>query len=151
MAQQVKGLSQLLKDLQSFGEDGTRLAVAITNATAETIANEAKLRAPVGLSGQLRQSIGKTTARVKPIVYNISYVFANAPYAPYINWGTGGLVSVTPEFAEYAMTFKGAGIKKINIPATGFLTIPYAENAKKYPLDLEKAFNKLTKQYNNKK
>jgi HK97 gp10 family phage protein len=150
VAQQVKGLTQLLKDLQNFGEDGARYSVAITNATAETIVNEAKLRAPVNL-GQLRQSIGKTTARVKPIVYNISYVFANAPYAPYINWGTGGLVQVTSEFAEYAMTFKGAGIKKINIPATGFLTIPYAENAKIYPKDLEKAFNKLTKQYNNKK
>jgi HK97 gp10 family phage protein len=147
VAQQVKGLSQLLKDLQSFGEDGTRLAVAITNVTAETIANEAKVRAPVKY-GQLRQSIGYDKANDKTIT---SYIFANAPYAPYINWGTGGLVSVTPEFAEYAMTFKGAGIKKINIPATGFLTIPYLQNAKKYPLDLEKGFNKLTKQYNNKK
>jgi hypothetical protein len=147
VAQQVKGLSQLLKDLESFGEDGTREAIAITDATAETIANEAKLRAPVNLN-QLRSSTGFIKCKDKTIT---AYVFSNAPYSPYINWGTGGLVSVTPEFAEYAMTFKGAGIKKINIPATGFLTIPYAENAKKYPLDLEKRFNKLTKQYNNKK
>lgn len=81
MAQQVEGLSRLLKDLEAFGEEGARLTVAVTNATAETIVNQAKSRAPVNY-GQLRQSIGKTTARVKPIVYNISYVFANAPYAP---------------------------------------------------------------------
>lgn len=148
MAQQVKGLSQLLKDLQSFGEDGTRLAVAITDATAETIANEAKLRAPVGKTGQLRLETGFDKVKDKTIT---AYVFSNAPYAPYINWGTGGKVSVTPFFKEYALEFKRPNEKNISIPATGFLTIPYAENAKKYPLDLEKGFNKLTKQYNNKK
>lgn len=147
MAQQVKGLSQLLKDLESFGEDGTRLAVAITDATAETITNEAKVRAPVKY-GQLRQSIGFNKANNKTVT---AYVFANAPYAPYINWGTGGLVSVTPFFEKYASEFRKPNEKNISIAPTGFLTIPYLQNAKKYPLDLEKGFNKLTKQYNNKK
>ena len=39
MIKQIEGVNKLLKDLQSFGEDGRRLAVNITDATAETIAN----------------------------------------------------------------------------------------------------------------
>lgn len=147
MAQKVKGVSDTIRQINKFGYDAMRLAVAVTNQTAEAITNEAKTRSPVDL-GALRQSIGHTTAR---IAYNRSVIFATAKYAPYQNWGTGGLVQVTPEFEELAIQFKGKGIKQINIPATGFLTIPYSNHAKEYPKTLKKVYDKLTRDFNNKK
>lgn len=145
--QKVKGIPALLKQLNSFGDDGKRLAVAITNSTAQKISNKAKQRSPVDL-GQLRQSIGNTEATLK---INTSLIFASAPYAPYVNWGTGGLVSVEPMFKEMAIEFKGRGIKKINLPARPFLTGSYLEESAKYRPTLQKAIEKLSKQYNNKK
>lgn len=145
--QKVKGINKLLVQFSRFGEDGKRMAAAITNVTAEKVVAKAKLLAPVDL-GQLRQSIGKTTARKN---YNRSFVFANAPYAPYINWGTGGLVDVEPRFTELAITFKGKGLKKININPTGFLTTPFIQETANYRKMLRLSLEKLTKQYNSKK
>ncbi len=145
--QKVKGIANLLKQIDRFGADGKRLAVAITNSTADLISNKAKLRSPVDL-GQLRQSIGNTEATVQ---INRSLIFATAPYAPYVNWGTGGLVDVEPMFTEIASQFKGKGVKKINLPARPFLTGSYLEEAKQYPVKLQKAIDKLTREYNSKK
>ena len=140
-------ISRLLKQLDQFGNDGKRLAVAITNQTAENISNKARTRAPVDL-GQLRQSVGNTKATLE---INTSIIFANAPHAPYVNWGTGGLVDVEPMFTEIAILFKGKGVKKINLPARPFLTGSYMEEANEYPKRLTSAIDKLTKEYNNKK
>ena len=140
-------ISKLLKQIDAFGDDAKRMAVAITNSTAEDIANKAKIRAPTDISG-LKQSIGKTTARLN---FNKSIIFANAPYAPYVNWGTGGLVNVEAVFKDYAITFKGRGIKKINLPARPFFTGSYLEEAAKYPEKLKTFLNRMTNQYNAKK
>lgn len=145
--QKVKGVSALLRRFDKFGSDGTRLAVAITNQTAENITNKARSRAPVDL-GALRQATGNTKATLQ---LNRALIFSAVKYAPYQNWGTGGLVQVTPEFSELAMQFKGKGIRQVNIPATGFLTIPYSEEAKEYPKRLKKGLDKLAKDFNNKK
>lgn len=45
----------------------------------------------------------------------------NMRYAPYIEFGTGTTVDVPEELSEYAMQFKGNGVKQINIPARPFL------------------------------
>jgi phage gpG-like protein len=140
-------ITKLLRQLDQFGDEGARLAVAITNSTAEKITNSARLRSPVDL-GQLRQSIGNTEATVKQ---NTSFVFANAPYAAFQNFGTGGLIDIPKGFEELALQFKGKGIRQINIPATGFLTTPYIYEAAEYPKRLNSGIDKLTKQYNNKK
>lgn len=42
-------------------------------------------------------------------------------YAPYVEFGTGALVNVPKGLEEYAMRFKGKGIKKVNLPARPFL------------------------------
>lgn len=147
MKQPKIDISRLLRQLDQFGEDGKRLAVAITNQTAQNIANQAKLRSPVDL-GQLRQSIGYDKATLK---INTAQIFATAPYAPYQNFGTGGLIDIPKGFEELARLYKGRGVRKINVPATGFLTTPYILESAQYPKRLTAAIDKLTKQYNNKK
>lgn len=147
MAQKVRGVQQILTKLNKLGTDAQRMAVAITNQTADNIANKARILAPVDL-GQLRQSIGHTTARVG---YNRALIFATAKHAPYQNWGTGGLVRVEKGMEELAARFKGKGIRHVNIPATGFLTTPYIAESIEYPKRLKLAFDKLSKDFNRKK
>ena len=110
-------ISKLLSQISAFGHDANRLAVAVTNETTQGMVNQAKLRVVVDL-GQLRQSIGKTTAT---IAINRSFFFANAPYAAYVEFGTGGGVSIPKGFSEMAAPYKGKGIKIRNYPAKPFL------------------------------
>ena len=171
-------ISKLLSQIDSFGHDANRTAVAVTNSTAEDIANQAKLRAPVD-QGQLRQSIGKTTARVG---YNVSFVFANTPYAAFVEFGTGARVSIPKGFEKMASEFKGkksgnfdsfldairgwcqthgidpklAYIIAVSILRKGlkpqpFLIPSYLEGIQQYPKTLRKVLEVQTRKYNAKK
>jgi HK97 gp10 family phage protein len=140
-------ISKLLKQIDGFGVDAERLAVAITNSTAESIVSDAKQRVVVDL-GQLRQSIGNTNASVGN---NRSLVFANAPYAAYVEFGTGGEVSIPKGFNEIAIKFKGKGVKKINLRPRPFLIPAYLIGAAAYAPKLVKALERESKKYNAKK
>jgi HK97 gp10 family phage protein len=140
-------ITRLLKQINEFGHDANRVAVAVTNETANKISNQARLRAPVDL-GQLRLSIGKTTARVG---FNTSVIFANAPYSPYVEFGTGGLVSVPKGFEELAIRFKGKGIRKINIRPQPYFIPSYLEGVQEYPKQLEKILAREIRNLNAKK
>ena len=140
-------ISKLLSQIDSFGHDANRLAVSVTNSTAEDIANQAKLRAPVD-QGQLRQSIGKTTARVG---FNRSFFFANAPYAAYVEFGTGSGVIIPNGFSDMAAPFKGKGIRIRNYPAKPFFIPSYLEGIQQYPKTLRKVLEVETRKYNAKK
>jgi len=144
-------ISNLLKQIDSFGVDAERLAVAITNSTAENMVTDAQQKITTNKSidtGQLRLSIGKTTARVG---YNKSFFFANAPYAAYVEFGTGGLVSIPKGFEAMASAFRGKGIKKINLPARPFFIPAYLQNIPIYEKKLKTALARETKKYNAKK
>ena len=171
-------ISKLLNQIDAFGEDAQRLAVAITNSTAADIVADAQTKAPVNY-GQLRQSIGKTTARVG---FNTSYVFANAPYAPFVEFGTGARVRVPKGFEQMASEFKGKGggnfdafldsirdwcrkkgideklayiiavsILKKGISPQPFLIPSYLQNIPIYEKKLRTALDRETKKYNAKK
>lgn len=71
------------------------------SASTLKIEKDAKRLAPVNM-GTLRQSIHATSKDKLT-----HYVDVNASYAPYIEFGTGGKVSVPAGYEEYAATFKG--------------------------------------------
>ena len=86
--------------------------------TGLEIVRLAKRAAPVD-KGALKQSI--STQRSGKSVN----VVAAANYAPYVEFGTGGMVDLTdmtelgiPE--SYAAQFKGKGIREVNLPARPF-------------------------------
>lgn len=58
-------------------------------------------------------------------------LFANAKYAPYLEFGTGGLVNIPKGWSRVASQFRGKGIKKINLPARPHI-IPAFNAAQKY-------------------
>jgi len=140
-------ISKLLSQISAFGHDANRLAVAVTNETTQGMVTQAQLRVVVDL-GQLRQSIGKTTATV---AINRSFFFANAPYAAYVEFGTGGGVSIPKGFSEMASPFKGKGIKRRDYPAKPFFIPSYLQGIQQYPKTLLKVLEVETRKYNAKK
>ena len=140
-------VSKLLKQINSFGQDANRMAVSVTNETANNMVTDAKLKAPVNLN-QLRLSIGKTTARIG---YNKSFFFANAPYSAYVEFGTGGKVRIPKGFEELASKYKGKGIREVNINPQPFFIPAYLQNIPIYVKRLTKVLEIETKKYNAKK
>jgi hypothetical protein len=66
-------ISRLLSQISDFGHDANRSAVSVTNETTQSMVTQAQLRVTSNNSvdnGQLRLSIGKTTARVGIIVHS---------------------------------------------------------------------------------
>lgn len=147
MKTQKINISRLLKQIDGFGVDANRMAVAVTNSTADSIVGDAKQRAPVDL-GQLRQSIGNTTASVGN---NRSLIFANAPYAAYVEFGTGGAVSIPKGFDQLAIKFKGKGIKQINLRPQPYLIPAYLIGVAGYGKKLISVLQNEAKKYNAKK
>ena len=140
-------ISKTLSQISAFGHDAERLAVAVTNSTAEDMVTAAQLRVPVNIN-QLRLSIGKTTARVG---YNRSFFFANAPYAAYVEFGTGSGVRIPNGFTDMAAPFKGKGIRRRDYGAKPFFIPSYLEGIQQYPKQLKKVLEVLTRKYNAKK
>ena len=140
-------ISKLLSQIESFGQDANRTAVAVTNETTQGMVTAAQLRVVVDL-GQLRQSIGKTTAKVG---FNTSFFFANAPYAAYVEFGTGSGVIIPNGFSDMAAPFKGKGIRIRNYPAKPFFIPSYLEGIQQYPKTLRKVLEVQTRKYNAKK
>jgi hypothetical protein len=140
-------ISKLLSQIESFGQDANRSAVAVTNETAQGMVTQAKLRVVVDL-GQLRQSIGKTTATIN---VNRSLFFANAPYAAYVEFGTGSGVDIPRGFSDLAAPFKGRGIRRRDYGAKPFFIPSYLEGIQQYPKELIKVLQVQTRKYNAKK
>ena len=115
-------LNNLNKKIAFFkGFDKNVLSTELAR-TAMDIAREAKKNVARNANdtGALKQSItpvikGKTVS-----------VVANKKYAPYIEFGTGRLVSLDDMLelgipSTYAMQFKGKGLREVNLPARPFL------------------------------
>lgn len=140
-------IGKLLSQIDSFGDDSKRLAVAVTNMTADSIVTNAKQKAPVDL-GQLRQSIGNTKATIQT---NRSLIFANTPYAAYVEFGTGGKVSIPKGFEQLAAQFRGKGIRQVNLRPQPYLIPSYLLGVNEYVEKLQKVLEKEAKKYNAKK
>jgi len=112
----LRSLNNKIKFLRSI--DKQKLSSELGRAALD-ISRTAKKTVKVD-SGNLKQSI-TTEVQSKRVS-----VIAGANYAPYVEFGTGGLVDLTdmkelgiPE--SYAAQFKGKGIREVNLPARPFL------------------------------
>jgi len=141
----IEGLDKLIKDIQTFGEDGEQMVAEITEGNAREIEATAKQIAPYDL-GTLRQEIRSYTSIESRGTFWKIEANANgrAPYSAYQEFGTGGLVDIPPELAEMAINFKGKGVKKINLPARPFLYPAFVIGREQYYQDLKDGLNDLT-------
>ena len=140
-------ISRLLSQISAFGDDANRSAVSVTNETAQGMVTAAQLRAPVDFD-QLRLSIGKTLATIN---VNRSLFFATAPYAAYVEFGTGSGVNIPRGFSDMAAPFKGKGIRRRDYGPKPFFIPSYLEGIQQYPKDLRKVLEVQTRKYNAKK
>jgi len=100
----IGNLSEVLKKLDTLDDKIQQDIKDELNASALNIQSGAKKLAPVNF-GQLRNSIYLKEQKVeKGIVYTIG---ASASYAPYVEFGTGGKVSIPKGFEDLANDFRG--------------------------------------------
>lgn len=72
-------------------------------------------------------------------------IFNNTNYAAYVEFGTGNMVEVPNELKQYAMQFKGKGIKRRNYPASPFFFAPFFKRRQKILRDIVKVLQKFGK------
>jgi HK97 gp10 family phage protein len=111
-------LSQLNKKLDNLRAFDKKTLSNELGRSAMDIVRMAKQNAPVD-KGTLKQSI-KSERKGKTVE-----VIAGANYAPYVEFGTGGMVDLDDMLQlgippSYAAQFKGKGIKEVNLPARPF-------------------------------
>ena len=105
--------------------------VDLLNETVQNIETEAVTMAPVDL-GVLRASINGEVDGLNGIIGT------PVKYAPYMEFGTGGLVDVPEGLEDYAMKFKGAGIKQVNLFPRPFLIPAFKKHTTKMLEELNK-------------
>lgn len=105
--------------------------VEILTETIQNIETEAISSAPVDL-GILRSSINGEVDGLN------GAVGTPMRYAPYLEFGTGGLVDVPTGLEDYAIKFKGSGIKQVNIPPRAYLIPAFKKHTAIMLTELEK-------------
>lgn len=111
-----------IEGLNEFRNSLKRYAEKFPKETADAIKEEgfrlqamAKSDAPAD-TGKLRQNIDIDNSEEFT-----SKVTANVPYAPYVEFGTGGEVQIPDGWEEIAAQFKGKGIRTINMKPQPYL------------------------------
>lgn len=97
----VTGVDKLLKQFDQFGKEGEKFASGEVEAAAREIELIAKKIAPANF-GKLRQLIA--AEKVNKLTWNVE---SNAPYAGYVEFGTGAKVVVPAEMQDLANSIRG--------------------------------------------
>jgi HK97 gp10 family phage protein len=97
----VKGTYATIQTIRKFGKDTEKMIDGETQAIAFQIEADAKRLAPKNF-GKLAQSI--SFRRLSSMNYELT---VNAPYAAYMEFGTGSKVNIPAEFADMAAQFRG--------------------------------------------
>lgn len=113
---EIKGLDGLLKKLKTKSKDIQVEVVEEINDFGNRVVAKAKTR--------LSNNVGVGTLGAKtnsfPLPNGVS-IQADTGYAAFVEFGTGALVKVPAGLEDYAIQFKGKGIKQVNLPARPFL------------------------------
>ena len=128
---EFKGLKS---DLDKEIEQAIQIATRNTSANAKSFAPVNKI---IGHGPGIKSSI-------HPIVKGkTGEVVVNVKYAPYQDFGTGDRVIVPTELKDYAMQFKGKGIRKVNTRPQPYLYPAFFINRDRLTKDLEKRMKKV--------
>ena len=98
----LTGIDSLQGAIKKLDEKLTKEVSNEINASSLKIQSDAKKLAPVDM-GYLRNSI-VLDGELGSLTYNVE---ARMPYAAYVEFGTGGKVSIPFGYEEYAALFKG--------------------------------------------
>lgn len=130
----VEGNKAAIKAVNQASEEAIQFLEEEIHATGEDILIKAQNRVPVD-TGFLKNSGYEVKGQLS------SEVGFNVHYSPYVEFGTGGMVDVPAGLEDYAIQFKGAGIKQVNLPARPFLFNSAFEEQQALIERLKKDFN----------
>jgi HK97 gp10 family phage protein len=120
----IEGLDALITRLGKLAPKIAKEVAMEVNASALAIQSKAK-RDVVVDNSTLRSSIQlKEVNTGDKIMYTVG---SRLKYAPYVEFGTGGTVNVPAGYEDFAIQFKGKGIRKINLRPRPYL-IPAFES-----------------------
>jgi HK97 gp10 family phage protein len=120
----IEGLDALITRLGKLAPEIAKEVAMEVNASALAIQSKAR-RDVVVDNGILRNSIQlKEVNTGDKIMYTVG---SRLKYAPYVEFGTGGTVNVPAGYEDFAIQFKGKGIRKINLRPRPYL-IPAFES-----------------------
>jgi len=139
---EIKGLNSVISKIRKAGEEAERDIEAVTELVARNIEKNAKVSAPKNL-GKLAQSI--QAVKTESTKWNIEAGGVLAPYAPFVEFGTGGTVEVPEELTEMALKFKGNGIRQINLKPRPYLYPSLLKGRSEYLDKLKKVLEKYGK------
>jgi hypothetical protein len=117
----LSGIKGLEKALKSKSEALTKAIDMEIKASVIEINQQQKTLAPVDF-GALRSSL--KWAKTAPMTFEIVSSGAGSSYAPYQEFGTGGLVSIPAGLEDVAIQYKGKGGRQINMRPQPFFFAP---------------------------
>jgi HK97 gp10 family phage protein len=148
---QIKGLDKTIADLNKFSDKVKDTLSLVMEATAYEMEDFAtkECERVIGKT-KFRKLTGKLIQSIDVIVVNdMNYIVESggglAPYAPYVEFGTGGLVSVPKEFDEQARRALGKGIKQVNLPPRPYMHPAYIYGLKRIEENLKTEIEQLIK------
>jgi phage gpG-like protein len=113
---QIKGLDSLLKKVQTKSKEMQEDVQEEIEDFGKRVVQKAKTRVPKDVGGS-----GLSGAIFHEAYPNGVSIVAAKKYAAFVEFGTGALVNVPAGLEDYAIQFKGKGIKQVNLPARPFL------------------------------
>lgn len=138
-----KGLNELLSKIEALKKYSTKEVSNELGTIALQSARRAKRAAPKDKSELLKGIRGEPQGKQ-------AVVMSAAKYSPYVEFGTGRMVTLTdmqqlgiPD--SYAAQFKGKGIREVNLPARPFFFNSIRIELQKGLVRIQNKLDKLTK------
>lgn len=133
----MQGNKALIQGLEKLSKLTKQMVGDEIEASTYEIHSEAVQRVPVD-TGFLKNSINAQYQNMH------GQVEATMNYAPYIEFGTGGMVNVPEGLETYAMQFKGKGDARVSMRPQPFLYPAFARETPKLLERINKGLEKLT-------
>ena len=123
----IEGLDALIKRMGKLAPEIAKEVAMEVNASALAIQSKAR-RSVASNSTDKGRLVGSIQLKEVNTGDKIMYtVGSRLKYAPYVEFGTGGTVNVPAGYEDFAIQFKGKGIRKINLKPRPYL-IPAFES-----------------------
>lgn len=132
---------KVIKSLEKYKDEVEKEVKLAVLDNAKNIEFDAKNLAPVD-NGDLRQGIYSEKTDEQGLSYKVAAGGLGKKYAPYQEFGTGTKVDLSYLVeagmpTNYAMQFKGRGIKEVNLKPQPFLFPAFVKNSKTFLKDLK--------------
>ena len=112
----IKGNQAVIRGIRAYEKRSIERTKEELKAWADKTESDAKMDVPVD-TGALQSSIHQSSENDGLV----QAVGTNLEYATYVEFGTGTMVDVPNGLEYYAIQFKGAGVKEVNLPARPYL------------------------------